>query len=243
MKNKIILHLAPFYLLSLSCQSMEEINDKAIVIKSSSIQAPHHLGKLSIFHDDNKGFHVLKDGKKHDVKNYNLDKALQKVKSEKLKKFQKIGFFSINQLENGEFTVKTHVRGKGGGPVLAGFCYWMTKALGYGVPVALGTGAVIATLPVSAGAGVASGATAGAGTIIKIGSSVAIKGMVGGSFVATGGATVLANTVVATVGTTAATNAAATGIAVSTASAGGYIGFVEGLATAVWIWAMAAPTP
>ena len=214
---------------------------KLLKLKDSSVHAPQRLGKVSLLHDED-GFYVLQNNKPHKVKNDWVDPILRTATNKRLESFQKSGYISVNQLDNGEFSLKANVRGLGGGPVTASMLYWVTKAIGYGVPVALGTTAAVAALPVSAGVGVASGATAGAGAAIKVAGGVVIKGMVGGGIASTGGTAIVANTIIGTVGTTAATNAVV-GVTAATASTGGYVGFIEGLAATLYIWGMAAPTP
>lgn len=116
--------------------AMEE--DSFIKIKRSSLMAPQNLGNIELFHDHD-GFHVvINDDERHNLKSYFVDPLLRKVDKKTLKKFQKVGYLSVKQMSNGEFSLTAKARGLGGGPVLAGIFYCATKAIGTGVNDSIG---------------------------------------------------------------------------------------------------------
>ncbi len=98
---------------------LEEIEDPSVTpgkIEKTSVFVHSDLGKIVLFHDE-EGFHILKNGKKHQVKNHFLDRLLRNISqsSSKLKKFLKNGYISVNQAESGEYLLEARSRLKGGG--------------------------------------------------------------------------------------------------------------------------------
>ena len=106
-------------------------NAGLLEIKKSSVFAPERLGTIELSRETD-GFHVLQNNKKHKVENYWLDKPLRKMDDEKLKTFLTQGYISVNKLDNGEFTLRSNVRGLGGGPVASVITYWGIKGSYYG---------------------------------------------------------------------------------------------------------------
>src|SRR3990172_4349696 len=80
---------------------------KMLKIKDSSIHAPQRLGKISLFHDED-GFHVLQNNKPHKVKNYWVDPILRTATNKRLESFQNSGYIMVNQMDNGEFSLKAN---------------------------------------------------------------------------------------------------------------------------------------
>lgn len=119
-------------------------NAELFKIQGSAIFTPHRLGKIELSHDENK-FYVLQNGKHNAVKPYWVDKSLQNIPTEKLKAFLKKGYISINQMNDGEFSLKANVRGLGGGPVCGAIAYWATKTFCYGTAVAAASTIVVTT--------------------------------------------------------------------------------------------------
>lgn len=114
--------------------AMEE--GSLVKIKQSSLMAPASLGSIEVFHDQD-GFHVMKDDERHDVKNYFVDPLLRKANKKTLKKFQKVGYLSVKQMSDGEFslTANTRLLGGGVGGATAGFWIgrFVTQTIGYGI--------------------------------------------------------------------------------------------------------------
>lgn len=104
------------------------------VVKSHRIEevfVPDRLGSLELYYN-NKGFSVYQDDKKHDIKKYHTDKMLRNINKKQLKGFLKGGYLSLNQMDDGEFSLQAKGRVNGGGPVLGFVAYWITKCLCYG---------------------------------------------------------------------------------------------------------------
>jgi len=121
---------------------------------------------------------------------------------------------AIKELSNGEYCLRAHVNGHGGGPVFGLITYWAIKTFAYGTIAAGVTTATVATGGV-AGAAIGGGAvaaTAGVGTGAAIaGGAIAGAGLATEAAVATTGAVTLAGGVAATV---AAIESTATGAGV-----------------------------
>ncbi|HEX2977886.1 MAG TPA: hypothetical protein VHO47_02090 [Candidatus Babeliales bacterium] len=109
MQNYFKQPLILIILLPLACQGMNQ--QQTIKL---SLLASHKLGAVQLEKDD-KGFHILQNGKKTPVNSYDVDPLLRKMNCDQLKAFQKHGYVTGKKLSNGEYTIKAHVRGKGGG--------------------------------------------------------------------------------------------------------------------------------
>lgn len=179
------------------------VEEKAATVKSllkkthidqKSVFIPNRLGDVDLFHDK-KGFCVYKDDTKHRIQKYHVDKMVRDISKEQLQAFLAVGYVTLNQMDNGEYSLRANGRIDGGGPILGVAMYWITKSICYAIPLA-----AIGTITVATGGAV--GAAVGAGTA---GAGLAVTG------------TAAATTVGATVGTTAgvATAGAATAAAVS----------------------------
>lgn len=157
-----------------------------------SLLASHKLGAVQLEKDD-KGFHILQNGKKTPVNSYDVDPLLRKMNCDQLKAFQKHGYVTGKKLSNGEYTIKAHVRGLGGGPICGAIAYWITKSAMYGTAGVVGatavTGVVAASgggaIPAMIGVGIAKTALAGTtvgmavvgtGVVSTVGASTAAVG-------------------------------------------------------------------
>ena len=195
------------------------INIFAMEIDKENLFVPHKLGSLSVIKKD-KGFSVLKDGQEHKVASYNTDKMLNKMNSKQLAAFlaNNGGRIDVNQLSDDEYTLKAKVHGKGGGWLLGVAGAWAVRAVGYGVPIAIGATATAAA------------STAVAPVIIVSSTSVAAASGAVGAMTATQAA---AATTVATTGV-----AAQAAIAATAATYASGVEFVAGATqvglTAIW---------
>jgi hypothetical protein len=178
-----------------------------------SIYASQGLGDIKLYHDKN-GFHVLHNNEMHHVKPCFMDEEIRNMTPRQVKAFQKIGYFSISQVDNRKFSLKFNERLRGGGPLFGGFMYWLTKSVCYGgIAAAAGT-AVVTTGGAIVGA-VAGGAVAGgAGTVTGL--------AIAGGYTTTAVTGVAAAT---TLGTTIVTTA---GVGVGVASTAGVVAFGSG---------------
>ncbi len=202
-------------LLIMSSLSAMEERMSVFKIKQASIQAPERFGKIKLFHDES-GFHIKQNGEIHDVNQFDVDPLLRNANKKTLKKFQKVGYIGVKQFDNGEFSLKAHVRGLGGGPGTAAAFYWIAKTLCYGTAAAAVTASVAAATPVAVAGGLAIAGSVGAtATGAAIGAA--------GTAVGTAIATTTAGAVAATVGAGAVVGgltATATGVAAATAVTG-----------------------
>ena len=175
-----------------------------VYINRKAVFAPERLGSVELCHDK-KGFSVLQDNKKHAIAKYFIDPLLRDITREQLGAFLQGGYLSINQMNDGEFSLKANGRIKGGGPAFGAFMYWATKSLCYGTAAAVVTTTAVATggaVVAAAGGGAVAGAAAGT-----------VAGHVAGGAVAT---TAISSTAGTLIGTTA-------GVMVGTATAGGAV--------------------
>ena len=202
-------------------------------IDSKSVFVPNRLGEVELFHGK-KGFCVYKDDIKYPVQKYHTDKMVRDMSKEQLQAFLAVGYVCLNQMENGEYSLRANGRINGGGPMLGAAMYWVTKSLCYGTAAAaIGTVAVttagVGVAAVTGGAAaVASGAVLSTAGAAAAGTTAITAGAIGttaGAVVTAGAAT----TAVVAVGTTAVsggiaavavTGAAIAGTSVGTAAVG-----------------------
>src|SRR5438445_12023297 len=100
-------------------------------IEKTSVFVPEKLGSLQLYHHDKKGFSACQDDKKYEIKKYFTDPIVRNVTKKQLKSFLQTGYLSINQMDDGEYSLKAKGRINGGGPVLGAIAYWVTKSLCY----------------------------------------------------------------------------------------------------------------
>ncbi len=158
-------------------------------IKSSSIVAPSALGKLSLYYAS-RAFKIKHNKKLYDIENCWVDPMLRGIDTQRLGAFLRAGYISINKLDSGEYMLRGHVKGHGGGPIAGAIAYWVTKSLCYGTAVAAAGTAVVAT---GGALGAASGAIVTAGTLgassgaTIVGGAIAGAGLAGEAAVVTTG--------------------------------------------------------
>jgi hypothetical protein len=140
--------------LGLLCIASSIFGMELDIIKGKQLFVPERLGSIDVYHND-KGFSVYRDDKKHDIKKYHMDPVLRNINKKQLQGFLKNGYLSVNQMDDGEYSLKAKGRVNGGGPILGVAAYWITKCLCYGVlaagvtasmggaGLAVGTGGVI----------------------------------------------------------------------------------------------------
>ena len=119
-----------------------------IQLGQTSTLSPSKLGKVNVTHS-NKQFKVVQNGKVHDVQNAWVDKPLRGIETAQLAKYLRHGYISVNQLDNGEFTLKANNRVNGGEPVMAATLYWITKVSCW-TAVSISAGAVVTSAVASA---------------------------------------------------------------------------------------------
>ena len=64
--------------------SISKVQADTIKIANSNFVASSRLGKIELFHDDDDGFFIVKDGIRHEVQNYFVDKEIRNISNEKL---------------------------------------------------------------------------------------------------------------------------------------------------------------
>lgn len=90
---------------------------------------PSHLKALCLMHE-NGSFSVQQNGLRKAIASHDVSKNIRSVSSDKLAKFVgKAGYLSLHQFDNGEFAVRDHVRGLGGGALGMTAGAWFGKAI------------------------------------------------------------------------------------------------------------------
>jgi hypothetical protein len=110
----------------LSHYLVSKINNK-IHIKSPSVFVPDKLGSVELYHNK-KGFYVKQDNEKHLIKKYFTDPIVRDITKKQLNAFLKNGYLSLNQMNDGEFSLKASGRLNGGGAVGAVIGAFLGKA-------------------------------------------------------------------------------------------------------------------
>lgn len=91
-------------------------------------------GSFKLYHSDQVGFSVQQENNSllH-IPNHDIDPLLRGKNSALIKAFQeKGGRLSLHKLDNGDFLLRAHVPGVGGGAILGQVCGWTVRGVGYG---------------------------------------------------------------------------------------------------------------
>ena len=213
--------------------SLNGMEEKSLKIKDSALFRRNNVKDVELFHN-NRGFHVLEDGKLYPVEKHEMNPILRTLKHKQLKKFQKNGgYIHIKKIDDGKFTLQSKVRGDGGGIVTGWFLYGLTKTLCYGTAAAAVGGAVAATGgAVVAAAGAIGGASAAtvagsAYTGVVIAGGKAVAGTTIGVAMSTTPVAIVAGGISATAGGTAAATTATAAVVTSAGSIGAAVAMVE----------------
>ena len=226
-------------------------NIDKVHIKPASVFVPNRLGSLDLYHSK-KGFYVRQNDKKQTIKKHFTDPILRDITKPQLKAFLANGYLTINQMEDGEYSLKAKGRMVGGGPILGTIAYWVTKSICYGTAVGaigatvIGTGGAIGG---AVGGGAFLAGTAVTGTAVATTATTAIATTAGivtgtvatGASIATGAGLVGATITGAGLAGTAATTTAA--VVTSAGGIGATIAGVEALSVAVGTFFGMLPTP
>lgn len=124
MKTKLYL------LLSLVAGSMIHAGDAAQLtrISKAAILSPE---RLSLYHDG-EGFHVKQKGRLYAVPRYDTDEVLRKVNKTNLAAYLQAGLIRVSKTNNGEYVLRSHIKGLGGGTIGAYIGCFLGKGLVYG---------------------------------------------------------------------------------------------------------------
>jgi hypothetical protein len=139
-----------------------------------SVVAPKALGEIALYHSNKNGFIIKRNNEEHPINNAWLDPDLRTFKKDQLESFQKVGYFQVKQLDNGEFKLLAHVRGNGGGVGGATAGFWVGRTAVY--LVAYGTIYAIAAASGPAAPAVGAALTAAWGPGIEAASNVVACG-------------------------------------------------------------------
>src|SRR5579863_3625779 len=144
-KSLYLLYItAPLFSMELDLVKFTKPIKRMRIEQPSSLFVPERLGPLELYYGA-KEFSVKQDNKTYHVKKYFTDKILYNMTKKELTSFLEDGYLSLNQMDDGEFSLKAKGRVKGGGPIFGSFMYWLTKSLCYGVLTASTSSVVVAT--------------------------------------------------------------------------------------------------
>jgi len=196
-------------LCSISLLFFGNVFGSELIIHEKGFSAAQKLGVLKVIRN-RRGYAVLTDKGFHKVHNHDIDASLKKMSHEQLAAFlnEGNGTIRVTQFNNGEFNLKTHVYGNGGGPLFGSLLYALTKVACYGTAAAA-TGAIVVSTGGIAGAatGVAAASTTlGAGSAVTL-TAAAISGA-GGTMLAAEATTAVIATTGSLAGATALIEAA-----------------------------------
>ncbi len=220
-------------------KSIESRLSKALlvlaVVYGSSVNASHKE-RLILHNDKTNSLEVLDKGKIYPVQKAFLDRDIRDIDPRVVLQAQKKGLLTLypTVLTGGEahdFGIRSHVNGKGGGPVLGTIFYWGTKVILYGT-MAAGVATAISSV----------GPTAGAGGAAK---ALTAKGAAGNVLAASGHVNIAGPAGLVAVGIKGAGGgkAAATGTAIAAVSGVSISGMVEAAALAAYAAGLAVPCP
>jgi len=157
-------------------------------INKSSLMAPHNLGNIALYHHEN-AFHIKQAGNYHKVHHYDVDPVLRKATLKQLAEFQKVGCIKVSKMNNGDYSLKAHVRGLGGGPICGWWAYMFAKSTMYSTLAVAAATTVGAAVIATGGGAVPAAIAAGA-----VGKGVAVSSAIAGGAAGAGIATAVGAT-------------------------------------------------
>lgn len=223
----------------------------AITKTEDPIRVPN--ASLAHLYYAKKKWEVEKEGQRYEIARCFVDQIARDIPEDKLEEFLQYIALRVSEFDNGEFALKAHARGLGGGPVAGFVAYWTVRVAGY-TAVALGITAAGTAAVAVAGtvAPAVAPVVAGATTLIGVGTGPAAVagGAVAGTIVATkagaaamaavAGAAAADATVIAATATQTLIAAQAAGASVA-ATAGAVVATIEGAATTAGAALLACP--
>ena len=104
-------------------------------------------------------------------KKHYLDREIRDINPSVLLQAHKKGLISLSPTvltsgEDREFGIRSHVNGKGGGPILGFILGWGVRAVMYTAPVVAGVGAIVTTGPAGATVAIETAAAIGPAYIL-----------------------------------------------------------------------------
>jgi hypothetical protein len=120
-----------------------------IKLSNKNVLAPQSLGKVRLEHSDIDGFTLFTNGKKRPIAPASCTPELRDITSSQLAAYSKAAYISVHEQSDGEFALRSHVRGNGGmkrgqrpflyykgqppfmSPAGEAVGYWLGKTLGY----------------------------------------------------------------------------------------------------------------
>ena len=135
--KKILSNLLLMFTLNTSATHLMEVSPSAIV-------ASRDIGKsVGLYYHCQKNQFLVQQGMSAiELGAESLDNTLRNMDSQKLATLLKCGYISINKTNDGDFMLRAHVKGFGGGPLAGQICYWGVKATAFSVGAAcMATGA------------------------------------------------------------------------------------------------------
>lgn len=210
----------------------------SLVSASETAVAAKYLVKSSRKHNvthDGNGFKV----NNQEVDLY-LDRSLKGISKAKLAKLLASNNAQLHvRTIQDQYGLDLKHQLKGGGPVFAGWAYWLTKGACYGVVGgAIGAGTTAAVVLAGPAAGpLIAGATStlGAGTVTTAAGVTCVSTITGAGAVAT---TIAASPLLAEAAVVATTSAVSGGMGL-----GAFVAFTESLSLAASAFVLALPTP
>jgi hypothetical protein len=137
------------YFINLSLLSIV-ISVNGMELSKSCIRAPEKLGTINLAYKPNTGFFIKQNNAIIPINNYDVDPLLRCITPAQLQAFLNKNYIVVNQMSNGDFTLKANGRLLGAGPV-AGMCAaWIVRGTMYTAGATVVTGAVIASAPIAA---------------------------------------------------------------------------------------------
>jgi hypothetical protein len=115
--------------LSVLCFSFNA-NALVLGIDSHFIKSSEGVGEFELIHSEGD-FYIYNEGKVRLVEKYNVDECLRPLKTQQLALAMKCCYLTVVKLSDGEFVVRAHVKGAGGGAVGAAAGVVIGKAATY----------------------------------------------------------------------------------------------------------------
>jgi hypothetical protein len=100
-------------------------------LKQKALRLKTSQPTMEVYHDG-QGFSVIENNELHKVKPAWIDAELRNATMPQLLALKKNGYVTVSKMSNGDLALRSHLKLKGGGPILGPIFYVATKGILWG---------------------------------------------------------------------------------------------------------------
>ena len=113
-KSELSLRKEHNHFIKLNIKNKMHVEKDKMLIDERSLFVPEKLGKMELYHNK-QGFSIRKDDQTIKIQKYFTDPMVRDLDKKQLKAFLEGGYLTINEIEGGEYSLKSKIRLNGSG--------------------------------------------------------------------------------------------------------------------------------